>query len=131
MALTPLPLDLYNNLLLFSALLFGVCIACEWLKDDMKIIYQFVILFFGCAPILLLLGWYLYMGIDNAGTTFTDGYLAAVLSFFGGILALLAFIKLLYKPGDKPGVAVQSFGEGADYPTPPRAPQRPRKPGGF
>jgi peptidoglycan/LPS O-acetylase OafA/YrhL len=131
MALTPLPLEYYNQLLLFSALLFIVCIACEWLKDDMKIIYQFVILFFAVAPITILLGIYLYTGVDNAGTTFTDPYMAPVLFFFGGVLALLAIIKLLYKPGDKPGVVVQSFGVGADYPAAPRNPQQPRKPGGF
>lgn len=130
MALTPLPLDFYNQLLLFAALLFIVCIACEWLKDDMKIVYQFVILLFDSA-IILLLGIYLYLGVDNAGTTFTDSYMAAVLFFFGGILGFLAIVKLLYKPGDQPGVALEPYGVGADYPAPPRNPQKPKMPGGF
>lgn len=96
----------------------------------MKIIYQFVLLIVDAA-ILLLLGTYLYLGVDNAGTTFTDSYMAAVLFFFGGILGLLAFVKLLYKPGDQPGVVLQPFGVGADYPVPPRKPKRPMPPGGF
>ncbi len=122
------PLDLVTSFLSFAVLLFLAFIACEWLKDDMKIIYQFIILIFDGA-ILLLLGVYLYLGIDNSGSTYTDPYFAAVLFFFGGILALLSFVKLLYRPGDQPGVALQPYGQGSEFPARHRKPERPG--GGF
>jgi drug/metabolite transporter (DMT)-like permease len=117
------PLDLVNNLLLFVSLLFAVCVACELLKDDMKILYQGVILLVDSA-LLLVTGWYFYTGIADGASTVTDPYYAIILATFGGLcIVLFIFIWL-------PRV-LSPYKMGADYPAVGRKPARPREPGGW
>jgi len=123
------PIELFNQLILSAIMLCGLSVGCEFLKDDMKLVYQTVLLILDAA-LFLLLGAYSFMGIDNAGTTYTDGYMGAVMFFFGGILLVIVCMKLLIRPNDQPGPALAGFGEGSEFQTPPRQPKQPMRRGG-
>lgn len=118
-----------NACILLIGMLFIACVACEWLKDDMKYLYQGLTLLTNSA-IALIMGFELMTGniwYGGLGGMQFDP-LGWVLIFVGAmsfILLIIVWLPKIGKPYDVhagriPRVAVQ-----------PLNPQEPRQPGRF
>lgn len=116
--------DTVNTLMMFAGVLFCAAIACEWLKDDMKYLFQGVALLIDSA-LMIMLGLELFTQniVTDSGSTMQFDPLGAILLGFGALCFILMaarWLPLLLKP----------YEGGADTPVSPRAPKRPMRPGG-
>jgi len=82
--------------------LFAACIACEWLKDDMKYLYQGAMLL-AISAMCFIFGWGLFsdtIQYGNLGTVHFEP-LGWVLIFFGAasfVLFILAWLPKIIAP---------------------------------
>jgi len=118
--------------LLLIGLLFGGCIACEWLKDDMKYLYQGVMLL-TISAVSLIMGFELFTGNiwygGLGGMQFEP--LGWILLFVGGVSFLLLLVIWGPKIAAPFNVHVSPFPRPAIKPMQPPQPRLPKRPGGF
>jgi hypothetical protein len=114
-----------NACLVFMAIMFTACIACEFIKDDMKLLYQGVILLVNGA-IGLVVGWSLFAdNILYGSSTLSYDPLGWIVSTFGALCGVLLFVIWLPR-------ALKPLRGGSDFShDTPRRPMRPREPGGL
>ena len=113
-----------NACLIFMGILFTACIACEFLKDDMKLLYQGVILLVNGA-MGIVVGWAMFGENVLYGTTaISYDPVGWIISSFGALCGILLFVIWLPR-------AFKPYRGGADFQDAPRRPQRPREPGGM
>jgi hypothetical protein len=119
-----LSVDTLNYIMVFMALMFACCIACEWLKDDMKTLYRVIILITNAA-LGLVSGWELFTNnvVFAGGMTMQFEPLGFILSTFGALNGLLLFIVIILP-------IIRPFGgQGSDFPSPAKQIKKPREPG--
>lgn len=115
-----------NTCITFMALIFGAVIACEFLKTDIKYLYQGVALLCNAA-VGLVCGWALFTeNVIVSADTFTQypalGFVLATFGAFNFILLLAVWLPKVLSPYGRAG---------SDFMQQPKAPMRPQKPGGF
>lgn len=113
-----------NTLIWVIFLLYGLCIACEFLKDDMKILYRTILLLINAA-LGLVAGWSLFTTnvLYTAGTTMQYEPLGFILATSGAFSFLLLCVTLLpyaLRPYSHAGSGFQSQMS---------TPKKPRQPG--
>jgi len=117
--------ETFNTVLLFMGILFASNIACEWIKDDMKYLYQGVALLIDAA-LGLIMGWELFTENVWLGGIGSMQFppLGFVIAGFGAlcfVLFVFKWLPMVVKPYEKAG---------GDYPLSPRSPKKPMQPGG-
>lgn len=97
-----LPFETFNSCLYVIVGLFAACIACEWLKDDMKYLYQGATLL-SISALCFIMGWGLF---SDTVLYATDVYvhfepLGWVLIFFGAasfVIFIFAWLPKIVAP---------------------------------
>lgn len=120
--MTAPPLDLVETLLILAGILFSIIVACEWLRDDMRYVYQGVLLLVTGA-ICLVSGYSFFTGVTSGADTIILEPIGGVLGFFGGMCALLVLIVWLPK-------ILAPYSGRSDPSISQHPQQRPRGPGG-
>jgi Kef-type K+ transport system membrane component KefB len=105
-----LPYETLNTVLIMVAGMFAACIACEWLKDDMKYLYQGALLL-AISAMSLIFGWALFSDTINYADLGTVHYepLGWVLIFFGAASFVIFIFVWLPKIVEPYNIALPRF----------------------